>query len=508
MSRPARPAGRLLGLLVVLAGALVSWGHVGSPNVFYQGSAGPYPVRIVVRPPVVIPGLAEIAVRDESGRAGRVSVQPMQWDAGPEGAPPPEAARPVAGAPGLYSAQLWLMTASSYDLRVEVAGLAGQGTAIVPVSTARLARLEMRRGTGAVLLALGAFLFVGGLTLVGAAVRESALAPGAAPDAGRRRRARLAVVAAVLLFALVLWGGKRWWDGVDADYRAKLYRPYHVAPAVAASGAGRVLALAIDDPRWGNDKNWTPLVPDHGKLMHLFLIREPDPDAFAHLHPLAVAASGGAETAGAFRTTLPPLPAGRYRLYADITQESGFAETLVSEVDLPAASGDAGAAPPSDPDDSWHLAPAAANTAPEPTSPLAGGLVMTWERGAAPLAVGREADLRFAVRTADGRPAPLEPYMGMLSHAVIARDDGRVFVHLHPMGSVSMASQQLFERREKGRSTMAMMAMDGMDHAAQGADGVVSFPYEFPAPGRYRLWVQVKSGGTVRTGVFDARVQR
>ena len=44
--------------------------------------------------------------------------------------------------------------------------------------------------------------------------------------------------------------------------------------------------------------------------------------------------------------------------------------------------------------------------------------------------------------------------------------------------------------------------MPGMDHG----QSVLSFPYEFPQPGRYRLWVQVKSGGQVRTGVFDAEV--
>ena len=35
----------------------------------------------------------------------------------------------------------------------------------------------------------------------------------------------------------------------------------------------------------------------------------------------------------------------------------------------------------------------------------------------------------------------------------------------------------------------------------------IAFPYEFPKPGRYRIWVQVKTSGKVRTGVFDAEVQ-
>lgn len=441
---------RRLLFLLLLPAALHA--HVGSPNVFFDGQAGPHPVRVIVRPPEVVPGVAEITVRLKEGSVDRVTVQPVFYRTGIEGAPPPDVASPVPGDPGLFTAQLWLMTQGSYTVRVQV----GEGVALVPVVTAPTRLKGMQRGMGVLLAALGLFLFAGAVTIVGAAVRESGLAPGEVPDSRRLLRARVVAALAGVLLALVLVGGKRWWASVEAEERERLYRPF----AVETSVRDGVLALAIEDPR---RRDSSPFIPDHGKLMHLFLVREPALDAFAHLHPVP---KGSQER---FEVALPALPAGRYRVYGDVVHESGFPQTLTDVVEIPAIP----PGPATDPDDSRHLG---------------GDGGLTWLKS--PLVAGREVDLRFEAKV------PLEPYMGMMGHAVITRPDGEVFVHLHPVGSFSMASQQAFERRLR-------MAPG---HAHYHPSSVVSFPYEFPRSGPYRIWVQVKSGGRVLTGAFDAEV--
>src|SRR3989454_5313926 len=51
----------------------------------------------------------------------------------------------------------------------------------------------------------------------------------------------------------------------------------------------------------------------------------------------------------------------------------------------------------------------------------------------------------LVVTDPSGRPARLEPYMGMAGHAMITRDDGAVFVHLHPAGTVSRSEEHTSE---------------------------------------------------------------
>ena len=98
---------RAVRTLTLLALAIASMAHVGSPDTFFTGQAGPYPVRVSVRLPGVIPGLAQIPIRiaGESTQSIRtITVQAVQWNVGPEGAPPPDPALPVPGDPELFDA--------------------------------------------------------------------------------------------------------------------------------------------------------------------------------------------------------------------------------------------------------------------------------------------------------------------------------------------------------------------------------------------------------------------
>ena len=101
----------------------------------------------------------------------------------------------------------------------------------------------------------------------------------------------------------------------------------------------------------------------------------------------------------------------------------------------------------------------------------------------------------------------------MAGHAVVTRDDGAVFVHLHPSGTISMASQMAITMRQpgdtiSGRLGQRIKASEGMHPVASiPENGVVSFPYAFPKPGKYHMWVQVRHAGRILTGAFAFNVE-
>lgn len=489
--------------LALLCMPLAAAAHIGTPTTIYEGKAGAVPVRVSVRVPSVVPGLADINVRVFTNGVTRVTALPVHGRAGVDGSPPPDVCKPVVGEPGLYNAQLWLMARGAYSVNVSVETAKGSGKVVVPVNSLATTRLPMSRFLGVLLAILGVALFTLAVTAVGAAVREGVLAPGVVPSATRVWVGRAGVVVAALALAASLYGGWYWWQKVDLDYRNnRMHKPVPARAEVRVENGQQRLRLSVKplEPSGNGRASWAPLVPDHGKLMHLFLIREADMAGFAHLHPVRPGTN-------VFESSLPPLPAGLYSVYADVTHDTGFSETLTASVELPDGLA-LKAASLSDPDDSWVM------SQPAPTigatnCEVGDDFKMIWDRPAS-LVAGREISLRFRVLDGRGESVEVEPYMSMLSHAIVRRDDGSVFTHLHPAGNVSLASQQVFLLRagEKPprRITPEMMEQFCQPPGLELRRLPIIFPYEFPKPGRYRIWVQVKISGVVRSGVFDVEV--
>ena len=82
-------------------------------------------------------------------------------------------------------------------------------------------------------------------------------------------------------------------------------------------------------------------------------------------------------------------------------------------------------------------------------------------------------------------------------HAAVVRDDGEVFIHLHPMGTISPAAQ----------ARLSPVSMHGGSHAKTTRTDTLRFPYAFPEPGQYSVWVQVKRKGRILTGSFRVDVK-
>jgi len=498
-----RSAARAFGagaLAVILAA------HVGSPDVFFNGSAGPYALQVVVRPPQVVPGIARVTVRAPAA-VHRVSIRPVFWRAGSRGAPSPDETRRLDGAAagGTFEGSLWLMARGAYSVDVIVDGGLGTAHVLVPVASVATGRLALSPALGALLAALAVVLVAGLVNIVYKAAGESITEIGRTMDPARLRRSRRAAAVSVPILAALLLGGARWWGAVDSEYQRRMYRPM----SMALSLSGATLEVRVRDTLYSANGRPLRYVPDHGKLMHLFLVRWDDARAFAHLHPVP----NDTSAVPAMRVELPPLPGGRYHAYADVVDETGFERTLVASLTIPdAAAGAARAGAPADRDDAWFQGEASR----DPVTRLDDGSFMRLD--VVPMGLIRarhDVTLRVTVSDAAGKRVALQPYLGMSAHAVVVRLDGAVYVHLHPMGTVSLAAQDAFLARDRGDTAADGRLMLASEHAmpmtaaTSPPDSVpsdVSFPYAFPSPGSYRFFVQVRRNGRVVTGAYAITV--
>jgi len=290
---------------------------------------------------------------------------------------------------------------------------------------------------------------------------------------------------------LAIYLGGKWWNVEAASYAARIYRPLELKPMLR----GNMMDLSFGGyserrGRW-KAESLLDLVPDHGQLMHLYAIRWPEMDAVFHLHP---------QSAGENRLSmaLPAMRAGEYRLYADIVYANGFPETLTANLYVPEGMSTAALAA----DDASAAPPEISQSKMETTYKLPDGYSMVWDRPAE-ITANTAYSFRFRLLGPDGQPATdMQPYLGMSGHAAFVKYDGSVFAHTHPDGSAAMPAMMM----ANGESMAEMPGMQ-VPMPAEPPSPVVEFPYGFPSAGRYRIFIQMKHGGVVETGVFDADVQ-
>jgi hypothetical protein len=496
--------------LFALCSAAPAHAHVGNKDIFEQVQAGPYTLFVTIRPPNVIPGVATVEVRTSGASVSSLSVAPMMLT-GEASKHPPTADALIRSSddPSFFTGSVWLMASGSWQVRFTANGASGPATASVPVPAAALSMLHMDKSMGALLAVLGLLLVLGAVGIVMAATSEARLIPQAQPTPDRRKRALLAGLATLALMVAAVWLGGKWWNVEAADYSDRIWHASEMRPVLN----GSLLTLTIGDPDKEADNGWKALknkdlLPDHGHLMHLYAIRIPEMDAAYHLHPAPVGKVGLSET-------LPAMVPGTYKLFADIVYSNGFPETETATLMIPAGTS------------TTPLAPEDASAAPPPLSAgelgtsykLPDGYTMVWAKPST-IAANRGYAFQFTLLDASGKPATdVEPYLGMPGHAAFVKTDLTAFAHTHPEGSAAMPAMMLANASTSPGLTgsdMTMGSMDnmpGMDMSAMPGmqpkplSPTVSFPYGFPSPGRYRIFIQMKHAATVETGVFDADVK-
>ena len=186
---------------------------------------------------------------------------------------------------------------------------------------------------------------------------------------------------------------------------------------------------------------------EHERRMHLIIVRR-DFVGFQHLHPRQL-------DDGSWEVDLELAEGGVYRAFADFAT-NGDSLTLAADVFVP------GSFEPT------RL------PAPAVTSDAGDGYEVSLESGSA--SAGGAAPIRFVVSRDGEELDSVEPYLGADGHLVALREHDQAFLHTHPEG-------------------------------AAGGSGPISFRVEYPSAGRYRLFLQFRHRGEVRTAAFTQVVQ-
>ena len=486
-----RAARAVLSFLIVGLAAGVVFAHVGSPHIYIEDRAGPYPVTVGCEMPPAVPGEATVQVLLDDRKADEpveVFVREIP-PAGDARAPEWTHAKGSAADERFFSAPLPLMVYGLWHAEVKVTGARGEGVVRFPIT----AKVPVPYAMGHLLagsLVLLTLILVASLAsiLIGLGRDADRGAGDVVSPVATRRGVRWALVGSgtfLSFVAMIVYFWAMFHEARAVRTGPALTGQLEVISGPLVAGSPARMRLTVFDIRGQKIAN---VRSDHDKMLHMAIAKVPGATWFFHIHPTMT-------QDGVFDFTFTPPEPGKYAYFADVLFGSGEGDTATGIIDVPNGTKTA-TFTFDDPDDSFSVSPPldpaeAGNT----TCDVGDGMTMAWVAGGpANLRPLEMEKMTFELRDPSGTPvAQIDPYMGMAGHMLIMRDDAKMFAHVHPTGTVA---------GRMGAMPRGHMAM--MTDPIPGAHA--AFPYAFPNPGLYRVWVQIKYQGKIRTGVFDVKV--
>ncbi|HEY2727230.1 MAG TPA: hypothetical protein VGI61_08660, partial [Parafilimonas sp.] len=252
------------------------YAHVGNSNTTLEGVAGPYHVLINIKVPDVIPGTAALTLFTSNQAGVKVYARPVYFYSGEGGAPDPDLLDAVPNSPGQFTGNIWLMNNGSASIELDIKGPLGEGKMLVPIVAISTVTQKLPPSTKYMLISLGIFLFILMITIVGASVSDGITKSGETIPVTSKRAKRIGFVIATILCSCLVYGGNKWWTSVENKTNQYVFKPMHAKYQLCEENGVNKLQFTIDTANSQRSK-WLPyIIPDHGKIMHFFLVSLPN----------------------------------------------------------------------------------------------------------------------------------------------------------------------------------------------------------------------------------------
>ena len=436
-------------LIAVPAGA-----HLNSPHAYRETRIAGHDAVVVVHLPRSVPGEAEAQLRlldlgpDENPEVSFRQIPPQGEGHAPEWTPAHRSPADRAH----WTAPMPLMVFGMFEAEFRVKTAAGEGSVRVPLTARNPTPRRMDAGLVATLSALSLFLVGTAFLVVRAVIADAGRDPVLPRRPSESRAGLVAGLAASAGFAGFLGFTGYTWQAMHRNFVAR------TAPALDAqwlvkSGTPRVGhpvdAVVLLTSRDGSPA--TELLEENGESVHVTFVDTPEARHVAHVHGIAT-------SPGTYELTWIPRVPGRHVVFVDASTREAGDLTIVQEIIVGPAFGEAPAAMP-------------AALPPPPLPPLGeavgGG-------GMQDAGNGIRAAWPAVTKVRAGDVVTLQPELSVPAagaEILVLRDDLQVFDRLRP-----------------------------------SAPGTLRFASGFPQPGRYRLVLVAPGPSGGATSALDVVV--